>query len=164
MAGGGTARVETISRRELASLSRQWNVDLRDVVVRISGRLRTSIGRADLERATISIAPRALTQRGLLLEVLRHEAAHIAAARLGATAEGPHGPTWAGLLLSIGSEPRVKLVQRARLPRRTARAFRHECTVCDFVRTAKRRVSAWRCAECVAAGLPGLLLITEVTK
>ena len=39
--------------------------------------------------------------------------------------------------------------------------FLHRCPVCDFSRVAARPVRSWRCADCVAAGLGGNLVITE---
>lgn len=163
MGGGGST--SGVIRREVARLSRVWQVDLGDVELRINPRLTRSLGRADLSRGRVSLSPRAVTSRELLRDVLRHELAHIAAVRLGAKREPHHGPTWRKLLRLVGVEPRVK--QRSPLPAQPAkkqRRFRHECPVCDFVRVARKRVPNWRCADCVAVGLSGVLTITEVTN
>lgn len=162
--GGGKQTESKIVRRELVALSRAWHVDLRDVQVKISSRLRTSMGRADLARGRVSVAVSATKDRRLFREVLRHELAHVAASRLGAKGEGHHGPTWRGLLLAIGAAPRVRIPLPGVQRRPPTRLFRHECSVCDFARIAKRRVPAWRCADCVAAGLAGRLTITEVSS
>ncbi len=161
---GGGSETASFVRRELASLSRAWHVDLEDVQVTLSTRLRTSIGRADAPRGRVSIAVSATKHRRLFREVLRHELAHVAVVRLGVKGERHHGPTWRRLLLAVGITPRIRLPLPGARRRPPARRFRHECAVCDFVRVAKRRVPAWRCADCVAAGLPGLLTITEVTS
>jgi predicted SprT family Zn-dependent metalloprotease len=102
--------------------------------------------------------------RRLFRDVLRHELAHIAVVRLGVKGEPHHGSTWRKLLLAVGSKPQVRFLSPVRPIQSTARLFRHECTVCDFTRIAKRRVAAWRCADCVDAGLAGLLTISEVTR
>lgn len=161
--GGGRATETAIIQREIALLSRAWRVDLDDIEVKISSRLRSSLGRADLVKARVSIASGAFSNRRLFREILRHELAHIAAARLGAKGEPHHGPTWRKLLLAAGSTPRVRLQNSRRTTRPAVRQFRHECPVCDFSRIAKRRVATWRCADCVEAGLEGLLSITEVS-
>ena len=161
---GGGSETASFVRRELASLSRAWNVDLKDVQVKLSTRLRTSAGRADAPRGRVSIALTATKTRRLFREVLRHELAHVAVVRLGIKGERHHGPTWRRLLLAVGCTPRLRLPLPGVRRRPPARLFRHECQVCDFVRVAKRRVPAWRCADCVAAGLSGRLTITEVTS
>ena len=64
-----------------------------------------------------------------------------------------------------GFEPVTRhLPSMARRPARDAPRvlFEHRCPVCQFSRTARRKVSAWRCAECSTAGLDGQLVITPV--
>jgi predicted SprT family Zn-dependent metalloprotease len=137
-----------------------WGVELGDVEVRVSSRLTSSLGRANLRRSSISIASTVDSGRAFR-EVLRHELAHIAVARLGVRDEGPHGPTWARLVERAGSTPRrrakVQGFKRQQKPLR----YLHECPVCDFVRLGRRPVTSWRCADCVAAGLDGVLVITK---
>lgn len=151
-------------RREARVLSRAWGTDLTQVEIRFSDRLRTSLGRADLKNERISLAPRLLRNPRLLREVLRHELAHVAARRIARSREPVHGPTWRALLTQVRSLPRVRQRVQGRRPAPVQRTFRHECPVCDFVRLGKRRVPAWRCADCVASGLSGALNITEVTR
>jgi hypothetical protein len=42
-------------------------------------------------------------------------------------------------------------------PRPLGYRFEHRCPVCQSVRLARRRMTAWRCAECVEAGLNGVI-------
>ena len=147
-------------QRELASLSKSWGVELRDVDVRFSKRLRVSMGRAALRTQRVSLST-AIRSAGQLRDVLRHELAHIAVVRLGVRGEGHHGQTWQRLLRTIGTKPTTRVAVPGFVRRTQARRFRHECAVCDFVRYAKRAVTTWRCADCVAAGLDGSLTITR---
>ncbi len=155
-----STEASSLIRREAARLTRAWGIELRDVEVRFSSRLRRTIGRADLRRQRVTLST-AITTRSQLRDVLRHELAHIAVARLGVTDERHHGGTWQGLLLAIGSKPQSQLKVAGRTRKASTRLFRHECPVCDFVRVAKRPVSTWLCADCVAAGLSGRLIIAE---
>jgi predicted SprT family Zn-dependent metalloprotease len=147
-------------RSEVERLARLWDVDLHDVEIRYSTRLRSSLGRADLLRSRISVAS-CVTSSAALRDVLRHELAHIAVRRLGVRGERTHGPTWQQLVQRAGSTPR-RLATVAGFRRKEKNiVYRHECPVCDFVRFAKRPVASWRCADCTAAGLDGKLVITK---
>jgi hypothetical protein len=82
--------------------------------------------------------------------------------------ERPHGPTWQRLVRAAGYEPTLRLPvdaneQDERAPRQRLR-FTHSCPVRHFTRTAKRRMPAWRCADCAAVGLDGQLEITPVGR
>ena len=141
--------------------------------VRYSGRLHRSLGRSWPTRGEIVLHP-GLQQakREELAMVLCHEAAHIAAYQLYGRAASPHGPEWAALVRSAGyapvtSTPAVGASASSSSPRAITRSIRrlvlHRCPVCQTERIARRVVSGWRCAECVAAGLEGRLETTVRT-
>ena len=112
----------------------------------------------------------------LLLEVLGHELAHIAAWRAAHNAGiaiRPHGSQWQQLVSMTGQIPRLGHCgsrrssgrqERAaeRVGRGAHRLVRHTCPVCHMVRDAKRTVPKWRCAACFSAGLAGILDIERI--
>lgn len=146
--------------------------------VRFSSRLTRAVGRADPDRALITLAASLPADGELLDEVLCHELAHLVAhARVGRS-EPPHGPTWQALVREGGHSPALRtsgLSAKARgqlaaaftaLPStaqaKEPRRFHHTCPVCSYSRIARRRMSRWRCADCVSAGLDGVLDIQSV--
>ena len=144
---------------EVRRLARLWRVPLADVDIQFSTRFRTAAGSADARRNRVSIS--AAVAPRLVPNVLRHELAHIAAYRLVGKAERHHGPTWQGLVRKAGGDPSTRILLP--LPRRPKPSrYLHACPVCDFARFAKSKVTRWRCADCVAAGLPGTLVITRM--
>lgn len=148
----------------------------RTLTVTFSPRLRRALGRSTPSNGRITLHP-ALREgpTGRLLEVLCHEAAHVAAARraqeAGARRPVAHGIEWAELVRAAGYIPAVRAplppstetvrrgTTRAR-PAPTPRVL-HTCPVCHTERLARRAVPTWRCAECVAAGLDGRLVVTR---
>jgi predicted SprT family Zn-dependent metalloprotease len=157
--------------RQLAVLWRRPAVARLQVVVNPD--LRRTLGRFSPRKGQIELSPAVLSP-GVLTDVLVHEAAHAALA-LGHTKSGrPHGAEWRQFMALAGSAH----ARAARWCRRTEQnaasqsnatqrkpgtSFRydHWCPVCQASRTARRPVRAWRCAACVAAGLPGRLEITR---
>jgi predicted SprT family Zn-dependent metalloprotease len=134
--------------------------------IQFSSRLRRSWGRTNLQRRSITLAAELEQDRSLLEVVLCHELAHLAAYELAGRSERPHGPTWQRLVREAGQEPVVQLIDAQAAPptssRPTApRRFLHRCLVCDFSRSSRKPIPAWRCADCVAAGLDGRLSMTE---
>jgi predicted SprT family Zn-dependent metalloprotease len=109
--------------------------------------------------------------RRLRLEVLCHEAAHLAVRERAGRAARPHGPEWAELMRAAGFAPRATIAgpcrpgRAAAAPRRQnpSVAYEHRCPVCQFTRRARCPVPAWHCKSCVDAGLPGKLLIRRHT-
>jgi 8-oxo-dGTP pyrophosphatase MutT (NUDIX family)/predicted SprT family Zn-dependent metalloprotease len=139
------------------------------VQIRFSTRLRRALGRCRPAAGTITLQASLLHDRPeLLMEVLCHEAAHIAAWRRFGPAARPHGAEWRALVHAAGFEPRVRAHILASAPPRQVGSppllpFEHRCPVCQFVRYARRPVSVWRCAACRAGGGSGELTITRRT-
>ena len=155
------ALVESIAR--YAELWSRPNLS-ETVSTRFSTRLSKSWARTNFETRTITLAATLRGDLSRLDEVLCHELAHIVAHEVSGRREGPHGPTWQGLVRAGGFEPRLRLAHGDDAPRTIVRRpsrFLHRCPVCDFSRVAARPIRSWRCADCVAAGLGGNLVITE---
>jgi len=138
------------------------------ITVRFSTRMTRSVGRADCVRGRISLAAWLQNDPRSLDIALCHEVAHLVAFHLVGRSERAHGLTWQRLMREAGCEPTIRLplgsgsAFEARAQQRTR--YRHACPICDFVRIAGRRVPGWRCADCVGAGLDGLLEIERVGR
>lgn len=159
-------------------LSRAWRApELRaTVTVKISPRLRTSLGRAALATGRVSIHPvLATAPPEVLQEVLCHEIAHVLAyQRAVAVARkrpAAHGAEWAGLVRAAGYEPFVRAPRAwvAQLPPLASpvsprRSVLHVCPVCQARRGARRAVPAWRCSACVAIGLDGRMEVIRLPE
>lgn len=154
--------------RIVARLGTIWATPRLPTTVNIafSSRLTKSFGRADVRRRRISLAAQLAGTDAFVEEVLCHELAHIVAFDLVGKSEYPHGPTWQRLVRAAGFAPTRRLSGPApsddALPRIQRKRFVHRCSVCSFSRIASRRMPGWRCADCVRAGLDGLLDATEV--
>lgn len=153
--------IESVTR-----LGRLWSrASLADSVsIRFSSRLSKTWARTNLSTNTITLASELRGDCERLNDVLCHELAHVVSHERVGRAEGPHGPTWRRLVLDAGGDPSVRLADRnATITKAngTPRRFLHRCPVCDFSRIARRPIPAWRCADCVAAGLSGELIVTE---
>jgi predicted SprT family Zn-dependent metalloprotease len=133
-----------------------------------SRRFCRSLGRVHLERRVVRVsAELEVAPLTLLLEVLCHEAAHLAVRDLHRRRCQPHGPEWVALIRAAGFEPRRRIPwstppapSKRAIGRR--RRYVHRCPVCHFQRTASRPVGRWRCGTCLAAGLPGQLEISSM--
>lgn len=138
-----------------------------EIQVTCDKRLSRSLGRCHPDKGSIRLHPGVLDgPESLLLEVVCHEAAHVAVNRLHGRSVRPHGPEWAHLVRVAGFEPRVRM-NPAGLPASCKKAlrprtlYRHRCRVCGATRTARRPVRRWRCRACHEAGLDGRLEITS---
>lgn len=161
------------AQRALRKWERLWGVPglAATVTVSFSPRLRSVLGKAmpSTGHVVLHAALRA-GPTGKLLEVLCHEVAHVAIARRGARSGArrarPHGAEWATLVRAAGYEAVTHMVRQGRQmpPRRAALNVVHSCPVCQTKRIARRVVPQWRCAECVAAGLEGGLVVTRLLK
>jgi predicted SprT family Zn-dependent metalloprotease len=165
--GGGT--LEANIQGLLRDCAGRWGLQGFERRVRIewSSRFRRSLGRVHLERRVVRLsAELAVAPITVLLEVLCHEVAHLAARDLHGRRCQPHGPEWVALVRAAGFEPRRRIPWSAPSPpaRRSAarrQQYIHRCPVCQLRRAAWRPVRQWRCAACVAAGLPGRLEISS---
>lgn len=171
-----SVRGPTHSQTVISALRRWdelWNLDglTEEITVRFSQRLRSAWGRAYVQRKLVTLH-HALRcgSRSKLEEVLCHEIAHLAVfLRSGGNAR-PHGKEWAELVRKAGFEPKVRMAapqmaRRQALGRTSPQpvpSWEHRCPVCQTVRFGRRPIRGWRCAQCVASGLDGLLEITRV--
>ena len=131
------------------------------IQVKFSNRITRSLGRTQPAAKIIRLNPLLQTRlRHLLEEVLCHELAHIAAHHLHGDAIRPHGLEWQTLMRVASYEPRVRIeADLGPPPAHQSRCYTHRCPVCHAVRVAKKRMVHWRCAECVANGLEGIMEI-----
>lgn len=158
-----TRRIEDRIQRLLRHCGERWGLAGFEQSVRVEWghRLRRSLGRVHIERRVVRLSTElAAAPVDLLLEVLCHESAHLAASDLYGRRCQPHGPEWVELVRTAGFKPRRRIPWSAPSPRTqpvTARRRRyvHRCPVCQLQLSAWRPVRKWRCAACVAAGLPG---------
>lgn len=133
----------------------------------ISHRLHRSLGRCYPQRGLVRIAPVVLgLAPPLQEEIVCHEAAHLVAFERNGRKQPSHGDGWKELMRTIGFAPRVRI----QLPPGDALSpawrpaprilYEHRCPVCQVARVARRRMTRWRCRDCVTYGLEGLLVIS----
>lgn len=156
-----------IFRAWLKKWSVQWRCNaVRGVDVGRNAALRSSLGRWNRGKNRIELSDAALADRRRRKEILCHEAAHAALDLMGKRALRPHGPEWQGLVRAAGFEPKASLVRcgHTLVRRRPVGTYQHTCSVCQFSKRAKRRMSSWRCPECVELGLDGRLKIERIDE
>ena len=160
--------VETPLTETIDRFGRLWSYPelSRMASTRFSTRLLKAWARVNLDTRTITLTSSLMKDPERLDQVLCHELAHIVAYSLVGRSERPHGPTWQRLVTKAGYLPVVQLPESTAnkcglysQSRGPAPWFLHGCPICDFARVARRRMKSWRCADCVAAGLDGLLII-----
>lgn len=145
----------------LSKWARTWQTpDLPQFVrVSFSPRLKRSLGRVRPKYGTISLHGKLSgAPRRVLLEILCHEAAHVAAYLLHGPRVTPHGPEWRALVRAVGYQPRTSLkcaLLRDAPPSRSA-AHKHcyRCPVCQTDHFVKRRSSKIVCGACFRHGVP----------
>lgn len=139
------------------------------VSVVFSPRMIKSLGRCDLRSKTIRLNPELKRHHGgILLEVLCHEAAHIAVHETYGPGSSPHGEEWQQYVRQAGFVPRItanlKSVNSPPVRKTAPAVYKHRCPVCQMTRTSSRPVSQWRCAACKESGLDGRLIIERNIK
>lgn len=164
--------VEEDAQRLIARLGPIWNIpdEALKVELALNPRLTRAVARFLRRPRVIELGPRFFELGSRHEEILCHELAHAAVDFVHGSSAKPHGPEWRRLIEAAGyrAEARTTRVlpieQRPAVPKRRASptaVYEHRCPVCQMVRRAKRPVPQWRCAACVAAGLPGALQITR---
>ena len=148
------------------------------VTVEFSPRLARSLGR--VRPASGIIRLNALLQNvphKILLEVLCHEAAHVAVYLTHGLKAQPHGPDWRDLVRRAGYTPTTKLAHPS-LPRprpnlsskvsaltpRPATRHRYHCPICQHVYFVRRKSSRLHCTACDPAGCPAPLHYQPLPK
>jgi predicted SprT family Zn-dependent metalloprotease len=157
-------------RSAISCWAKFWGVERLEERVNVvfSPRMVKSLGRCDLRSKTIRLNPKLRERRGrILLEILCHEAAHIAVHEKYGTGSSPHGEEWRRYVHQAGFVPRVTASLKGLSPPTAARKtpsalYKHRCPVCQMTRSSSRPVSRWRCAACVSAGLDGRLVVERV--
>ena len=133
-------------------------------------RLTRTVARFKRRERVIELGLRFFEQPAKHEEILSHEFAHAAVAFVHGPSPRPHGPEWRRYVSLAGFEPAARATRsvpsagvtvRRRAVAKAA-VYVHRCPVCQMVRRAKRPVPQWRCAACVAAGLPGVLVIERL--
>jgi len=156
--------------QRVAAWSSIWQVpDLtRGLEIRVSSRLRRSLGRCDPRQGIVRLNPALLeVSPNWLIETLCHEVAHVAAFRLHGPKIRPHGREWAALMTAAGFKAQARVLERStpeaiRQRSQPRRLYLHRCRVCQARRVARRPVRRWLCRRCVEAGLPGRLDIVSI--
>jgi predicted SprT family Zn-dependent metalloprotease len=155
-----------MATESIATWGLLWGIEDFNSRVRIgiSSRMRRSLARCVPARGEIRVSASLLTGEPLLLEVLCHEAAHIAVHLLHGPACRPHGSEWRRLMTAAGYEPHARLEIKDEIatpPPPPGQTYEHRCPVCQTVYRARRPMQYWRCSDCVAAGLDGRLEISR---
>jgi predicted SprT family Zn-dependent metalloprotease len=134
----------------------------------VGQRLERSLGRCYPERGLVRIARFVLDlPEDLREEIICHEAAHFVVFERHGRRHRPHGPEWEDLMRDLGLAPRVRIqlapaeAALAARPGPTRVLYEHRCPVCHAARMSRRRMSQWRCRECVTYGLLGLLEVSR---
>lgn len=142
--------------RSLAKWARCWRTpQLADRLrISFSSRLRKSAGRVRPKAGIITLhTGLASAPRSVLLEVLCHEAAHVAAYLLHGSRAKPHGAQWRALVQAAGYQPSTSLRGRwlpspAPAPA-SARRHHYRCPVCQSDYFVRRRNSRLHCTHCL---------------
>jgi len=159
-------RVARVGRAQLATLAKIWRHGrVSRLQIAFNVRLRSTVARWVPPSDVLEIGSTVMSRdTQTLREIIAHEAAHVVVWDRSGRAVRPHGPEWAALMRAAGFEPRATLVRcgHRRAEPRGVRV-RHFCALCHFSALAKRRMPTWRCPECRAIGLEGILTAERVS-
>ena len=148
--------------------SAQWL--LKEITIKFSTRLTTSLGRCRPYSKKISISINLLAgdKSELLLEVLCHEAAHIVNFVHHGRTVKPHGKEWQALVTAAGYKPGPRIVVKPQetitQTRKSTVVYEHRCPVCQNARYSRRPIKRWKCGLCLAAALSGDLIIIKQNR
>lgn len=141
--------------RVLAQWAKLWSSPrlVEIVTISFSTRLKKSLGRVCPETGVIRLNSRLQNApRGFLIEVLCHEAAHVAVYLVHGSKPKPHGPEWCDLMRRAGYQPSTRLDHRslppvAHDPPLISR-HRYRCAVCQVDFFVRRKSSRLHCSTC----------------
>jgi predicted SprT family Zn-dependent metalloprotease len=158
------------ARSLIARLALVWGTpDLESRVhLRTSRRMTRTLARAFPSTGEVRISTRVLefAPEDLLLEIVCHEAAHVACFLIHGRRVRPHGAEWRRLMRRAGYAPRVRLntdaIPSFPQPSRRPRVYQHHCPACGWTGLARTTNRRWRCAACVTAGRSGRLVVGRV--
>lgn len=149
---------------------RLWGVPTLSERVKVSlgKRLRRGLGRCRPSTGAISLNP-VLFEEGneaIMVEIVCHEAAHMAAHILHGKRIKPHGSEWKRLIQMAGYAPRARLpageVKGLALGRPPSRyEYFHTCEDCRTVFRSSRTDHRWRCRKCYSGGKGGKLEVVR---
>jgi predicted SprT family Zn-dependent metalloprotease len=160
-------RVVTIAAAQLASLAALWDHPrISELGVALNLDLTSTIARWTPPSNVIELNPNVTSRDARALrEIITHEAAHVVVWDRCDRVARPHGAEWAAVMRAAGFQPRATLVRCGhRASPNSQLPIRHFCPVCHFAVFAKRRMRGWRCPECRAIGLEGLLNTERVSN
>ena len=148
------------SIRMLARWAKLWGVPRLPTVVTVefSTRLTRSLGRVRPSTGVIRLNSRLQSApRELLIEVLCHEAAHVAVHLIHGSEAKPHGPEWCELVRCAGYRPATRLAHPSipppPIPQRGRVRFRYRCRICQHDFFVRRKNSRFHCDLCHRAGI-----------
>jgi predicted SprT family Zn-dependent metalloprotease len=139
------------------------------VEVAFSSRMTKSLGRARPLTGKILLNSKLrLAPCGLLLEVLCHEAAHVAVFLKHGLQAKPHGAEWRELVGLAGYQPMTSLHcglmdydAKPRASVRPAKLHRYRCPVCQEDFFVRKKSSRLCCGPCFDAGISEPLTFIE---
>ena len=168
--------------RTILECSHLWEMSELPGLVRVefSPRMKVSLGRCLPGRGIVRLNKKLKSQpHAFVREVLCHELAHFVTHRRFGARVKPHGLEWQRLVELAGYQPNPRVLSpssesessdkgefgagNGAFNQRCRPRFEHRCPVCQFVKLASTSTRRWRCAECVADGLDGELVISQVT-
>lgn len=128
------------------------------VVVTFSTRLAKSLGRVNPKTGSIRLNERLKSSpRDFLIEVLCHEAAHVAVYILYGSRAKPHGIEWQGLIRIAGYRPTTSLIHSSLKPiiqsKTTHRRHQYRCLVCHQDFFVSHKNSRLHCPTCHEPGV-----------
>lgn len=147
---------------------RLWCVPslLQRILFRRNPLLRTTIARWREKQHCLELGPQFFSLTKCQDEILCHELAHVAALLIHGSGISSHGPEWHALVKAAGYSPssvlKTSKSNSALLKNTSSWWYEHRCPVCHAVHFARKRMSQWRCAECIQLGLPGLLIVSRL--
>ncbi len=150
--------------RPLTRWAKAWGVPglPTSVSVSYSSRMRRSLGRVRPRVGGITLnAQLANAPRAVVMEILCHEAAHVAVFLRHGPGAKPHGPEWRALVRKAGYAPTTSLscrwVKSTAAPSTRKGRVRYRCPECKTTCFGSRYPSRLHCSGCLRDGVVALL-------